>query len=420
MHSQPVFRLNRQALIAVIISAAFPIVSHAAAGRVEFAIGNVTASGADGRERPLTKGGEINNGDTIQTADGRTQIKFTDGGYMSLQPNTQFKVDDYAYEGKADGSEKGFFKLVKGSLRAITGAIGHTNKTTYRINTPVATIGIRGTELTGEYTEEGDKKQLKVHVIHGSVYLENEFGDLILFQGQDGIVTDEGDAPEYGDEEPLVTAAGPDDGKPQEDDEQQQNDLEQSDIFTAGEQYGDDGVPEALGDQTDPLLDALASYAAANAVGFYDLDVTGAITGIANTGSDPGDLYATAKLLPGSTLTAYFGSYTIFADLSVLADTCGDGCDEHAYFSASGSIILANASFGLNGSNAGFDSTAGGPGTSNLCVSGCSFNAVGLFSGPTAQNAGINYTINGTSTDSGTITGTAGFHAPIVPALPPG
>ncbi|HLD08677.1 MAG TPA: hypothetical protein VJB68_01370, partial [Methylophilaceae bacterium] len=103
MHSQPVFRLNRQALIAVIISAAFPIVSHAAAGRVEFAIGNVTASGADGRERPLTKGGEINNGDTIQTADGRTQIKFTDGGYMSLQPNTQFKVDDYAYEGKADG-----------------------------------------------------------------------------------------------------------------------------------------------------------------------------------------------------------------------------------------------------------------------------------------------------------------------------
>src|SRR3989344_3419440 len=387
MQNESLFRLNRRALIAAVISAAFPIVSHAAAGRVEFAIGKATASGADGRERTLAKGGEINNGDTIQTSDGRVQLRFTDGGYMSLQPNTQFKVDDYAYEGKADGSEKGFFKLVKGSLRAITGAIGHTNKATYRINTPVATICIRGTELTGEYTEEGDNKLLKVHVIHGSVYLENEAGDLILFQGQDGVVTGEGDAPEYGDEEPLVTAAGPDGGNPEENQEEQEEQEDLADIFTVAEEYDDEGESEALGGNA---LTAIASYAAANAVGVYDLDVTGAITGIANTGSGangvPAGAYS-AKLTSGS-ITAYFGSYTVAANLNVevIANISGYSGPYSGAFNANGGIT--GAGFNLAGTGTLLNS---GP----LCsAGGCNFNATGLFSGPTAQNAGINYTIN--------------------------
>jgi hypothetical protein len=262
MSNQSAFRLNRQALIAALISAAFPITSHAAAGRVEFAMGNVVAMSADGRERPLSKGVEINTGDTIQTSEGRTQVKFTDGGYISLQPNTQFKVDDYAFEGQADGSEKGFFKLIKGSLRAITGAIGHTNKTAYRINTPVATIGIRGTELTGEYTEEGDNKKLVVHVSDGSVFLENGGGDLILFQGQSGIVTSEDDTPQYTDGGPIVGAAGPEGGTPQQGQQEQQEQQEQANIFMVAEQYNQDGTPclDASADCNSSLAEQYDEY----------------------------------------------------------------------------------------------------------------------------------------------------------------
>jgi FecR protein len=424
MHNQPIFRLNRQALIAAVISAAFPMVSHAAAaGRVEFAMGNVTASGTDGHERVLAKGAEINAGDTIQTADGRTQIKFTDGGYMSLQPNTQFKVDDYAFEGKADGSEKGFFKLVKGSLRAITGAIGHTNRATYRINTPVATIGIRGTELTGEYTEQGDDKKLVVHVSGGSVFLENGGGDLILFQGQSGVVTDENIQPNYTDEEPKVTAAGPHGGNPQENHEQQQQQQEQSNTFVVGELVNPEGVPDAIA--PDPLLAVIASYAAASAEGVYFLDTAVANSGHGGNGA-PSSLY-TASLTSDSVLKANFGSYQISADIGIVVTVTSlplvsGGVSPGTYTgSFAGSGDISHSSAGFNLSLIGQIGNAPGSGSGALChTGGCNFNAAGLFSGPTAQNAGISYEINnlngpGCSPPCGSILGTAGFNAPIPP-----
>lgn len=234
----PAHSLNRKAFIAVLISAAFPLASQAAAGRVEFAIGGVNALSLDGSKRTLAKGGEINNGDTIQTTDGRVQIRFSDGGYISLQPNTEFKVEDYSFSGKSDGSEKGLFSLVKGGLRAITGAIGHTNKQAYRVNTPVATIGIRGTEYLAQY---GGTKLL-VKVGDGAVYLVNSAGDIVLYKGQVGEVG-EGSKPQYSSEQPSVTAAGPEGGTPQETQEEQQNQQQQENIFLAGELRTEDGSP---------------------------------------------------------------------------------------------------------------------------------------------------------------------------------
>ena len=80
-----------------------------------------------------------------QTNDGRAQIRFTDGSYVSLQPNTDFAISEYKFEGKNDGSERGFFGLVKGAMRTVTGAVGRVNRNAYRITTPTATVGIRGT-----------------------------------------------------------------------------------------------------------------------------------------------------------------------------------------------------------------------------------------------------------------------------------
>ena len=53
-------------------------------------------------------------GDTIVTGDGRAQIRFTDGSLVSLRPNSQFRIDEYNYPGAPDGTEKGFFSLLKG------------------------------------------------------------------------------------------------------------------------------------------------------------------------------------------------------------------------------------------------------------------------------------------------------------------
>lgn len=192
MITQKYFRLTREAAFLAVISAAFPVTGYCvAAGRADFVMGDVFAVAADGKQRPLIKGTEINTGDAISTALGaRAQIRFTDGGYISLQPNTQFRVDTYQYEGKTDGKEKGFFSLLKGGLRAISGAIGHVNRESYQVATPAATIGIRGTGYNAMLGEG-----LSINVTDGVVTLTNKGGSLIIPHGQSAYVADDNTAP---------------------------------------------------------------------------------------------------------------------------------------------------------------------------------------------------------------------------------
>ncbi len=133
-------------LVALVLAAG-PLPTHAAthAAKVIYAFGQVQATSAAGKARTLRKGDRVFPGETVATRRGRTQIKFTDGGFVSLQPNTEYRIDEYNYAGKPDGQERSFLSLIKGSVRLITGVIGRANRQSFRIKTRVATIGIRGT-----------------------------------------------------------------------------------------------------------------------------------------------------------------------------------------------------------------------------------------------------------------------------------
>jgi len=146
----PRFSLSAGALL---VAGALPAAGLGApAARVEFAIGDVQVLAPGGQVRPARKGAEVNAGETVSTNVGRAQLRFSDGAYVSLQPQSEFRIDDYRFDSKADGSERGVFSLLKGGLRTITGLVGRTNKRNYQVNTAVATIGIRGTEYTIAYT----------------------------------------------------------------------------------------------------------------------------------------------------------------------------------------------------------------------------------------------------------------------------
>lgn len=117
------------------------------AGHVQFVSGEVQLTTADGQTHSLQKGDAVNEGDTLSSAkNGSAQIKMQDGGFVAVRPDTRMKFDQFVFNGKQDGSEKGFFSLFKGGFRAVTGLIGQMNKQNYRITTPSATIGIRGTD----------------------------------------------------------------------------------------------------------------------------------------------------------------------------------------------------------------------------------------------------------------------------------
>lgn len=199
-------KLSHQAILLALVSAAYPVTGYCiVAGRADFVIGEVVAVAPDGIQRSLAKGAVINAGDAINTAAGaRAQIRFSDGGFVSLQPNSQFRVDEYQYENKADGNEKGFFSLLKGGLRAITGAIGRTNRNTYRVATKAATIGIRGTGYNAVQEGEG----LLVSVGEGAISLTNNAGTLVVTSGESAFVADFNAAPEFTFQKPSTPPAG--------------------------------------------------------------------------------------------------------------------------------------------------------------------------------------------------------------------
>jgi hypothetical protein len=119
----------------------------AAVGTVQFSAGNVRLRDAAGKTRPVQRGIEINEGDTILSQpSGSAQLKMIDGGIIAVRPNTELKIDQYRYSGREDGSENAVMRLLSGGFRTITGLIGRTRKSNYKVYTPTATIGIRGTD----------------------------------------------------------------------------------------------------------------------------------------------------------------------------------------------------------------------------------------------------------------------------------
>lgn len=119
----------------------------AVAGRFQFVAGDVRIVSSDGRERAAIKGGEVNEKESILSGKtGSAQLRMIDDGIVAVRPETALRIDEYKFADKEDGTERGFFSLLKGGFRSITGLIGRGNKDNYGIRTPSATIGIRGTD----------------------------------------------------------------------------------------------------------------------------------------------------------------------------------------------------------------------------------------------------------------------------------
>ena len=76
--------LSRGCFAFAVLSAAAAGEAAAAAAQADFVYGSVTVAGPDGREQPLARGAELNNGDTVRTAQARAQLRFSDGGRDSL------------------------------------------------------------------------------------------------------------------------------------------------------------------------------------------------------------------------------------------------------------------------------------------------------------------------------------------------
>lgn len=131
-------------------------------GRVVAATGSVTIEHAgavvvqastSGQAEQTKVGDLVYLGDVVQTgADGRVGINFTDGTSFNLSSNARMELNEFVYDpnGKSNST---FFNLAKGTFTFVAGNVAKTGD--MKVDTPVATMGIRGTTPHVEIADDG-------------------------------------------------------------------------------------------------------------------------------------------------------------------------------------------------------------------------------------------------------------------------
>jgi hypothetical protein len=101
-------------------------------------------------------GDPVYRGDTVQTgANSAVGITFTDGSAFNLTSNARMVLNEFVYDpnGKSNST---FFSLTKGTFTFVAGKVAKTGD--MKVDTPVATMGIRGTTPHVEISENGTVK----------------------------------------------------------------------------------------------------------------------------------------------------------------------------------------------------------------------------------------------------------------------
>jgi hypothetical protein len=155
--------LQKFALVAGLLWSVADIAASAEAGRVVFVTGQAQVGA-----RAAVQDVAVQEGDQITTgADGYIYVKTVDNGFLILRPNSKARVVAYAID-KADPSKTQVkLELQQGVARAISGQGVQQAKQNFRFNTPVAAIGVRGTDFT-VYT---DQQTTRVSVVSGGVVM---------------------------------------------------------------------------------------------------------------------------------------------------------------------------------------------------------------------------------------------------------
>jgi hypothetical protein len=141
----------------------------AAVGTVSLSVGQAYAISAEGTSRLLDRGAAVHVGDRIETqVGGHVHVQFVDGGRLSVRPMSRLTIEDYS-DPKMGRSGAGSirFRLESGVVRSITGQWGEGAKDRFRLNTPLAAIGVKGTD----FAVRADRDKTAAAVYTGAIVL---------------------------------------------------------------------------------------------------------------------------------------------------------------------------------------------------------------------------------------------------------
>ncbi len=117
-------------------------------GQVSLVLGEALIHSDDGGRDDVARGMVISVGDEIETrANGHVHIRFIDNALVSVRPNSRLSIDRYEFDASRPERSAVKFSLSEGVTRAISGEAAKAARDRFRLNTPVAAIGVRGTDF---------------------------------------------------------------------------------------------------------------------------------------------------------------------------------------------------------------------------------------------------------------------------------
>ncbi len=132
---------------------ALPAFAVDAAGVVKTVRGQVRIERGS-RNLDARVGDAIHEGDRlVSDKDSSIGVSMKDETLLSIGPNSTLVIDKYAYDPVTRAGEVST-KIVKGTLRYVTGLIGKLHPQAIKVTTANATIGIRGTDFIVEVPVE--------------------------------------------------------------------------------------------------------------------------------------------------------------------------------------------------------------------------------------------------------------------------
>jgi VCBS repeat-containing protein len=138
-----------------------PATSQAVIGRVDALTGSCTVV-RNGVSVALNLGDLVRKGDVVQTSGSSSvSIVLVDGSTFSLSPNARMVLNDFVYDANASNNSA-VINLVQGTFGFVAGQVAKTGD--MRVETPVATMGIRGTAVLVEISANDGRTKFSVMI----------------------------------------------------------------------------------------------------------------------------------------------------------------------------------------------------------------------------------------------------------------
>ena len=154
-----------------LVSALVPSVASASTdarpvGSVLLAVGDAQRVSAQGQRELLRVGSAVYPGDAIVTSEGASvQVRMVDQALVAVRPNSRLAIPVYEFDSRNPAASRIKLELANGNSRTVSGKGGEAAKQNYRFNTPLAAIGLRGTD----YTVSAAPDATRVSVARGAV-----------------------------------------------------------------------------------------------------------------------------------------------------------------------------------------------------------------------------------------------------------